>query len=120
MAAFDERTGPLQKYRIIDLTAMISGPYGTQLLADQGADVIKVEAETGDLMRHASPSRNGMSAAFLLNNRNKRSVVLDLKSEDGKKALDRLIAEADVFVQNFRPDAIERMGFGEELSLIHI
>ena len=114
MAAFDERTGPLQKYRVIDLTAMISGPYGTQLLADQGADVIKVETETGDLMRHASPARNGMSAAFLLNNRNKRSVVLDLKSEDGKKALDRLIAEADVFVQNFRPDAIERMGFGEE------
>ena len=114
MTAFDKRSGPLQKYRIIDLTAMISGPYGTQLLADQGADVIKVETETGDLMRHASPARNGMSAAFLLNNRNKRSVVLDLKSEGGKETLRRLIATADVFVQNFRPGAIERMGFGEE------
>jgi crotonobetainyl-CoA:carnitine CoA-transferase CaiB-like acyl-CoA transferase len=108
------RTGPLQSFRIIDLTAMISGPYGTQLLADQGADVIKVETEAGDLMRHAAPARNGMSAAFVLNNRNKRSVVLDLKSDSGQETLNRLIATADVFVQNFRPGVIERMGFGEE------
>ena len=108
------RSGPLQNYRIVDLTTMISGPYGTQLLADQGADVIKVETPTGDLMRHAAPARDGMSAAFLLTNRNKRSVVLDLKTATGKENLDRLIATADVFVQNFRPGAIERMGFDEQ------
>ena len=113
MATTDKRSGPLQKYRILDLTAMISGPYGTQLLADQGAEVIKVETETGDLMRHAAPARHGMSAAFLLSNRNKRSVVLNLKSQSGKKALESLIAQADVFIQNFRPGAIERMGFSE-------
>ena len=110
----NKRSGPLQKYKILDLTTMISGPYGTQLLADQGAEVIKVETESGDLMRKAAPSRNGMSAAFLLNNRNKRSITLDLKSRSGKETLDRLIAETDVFVQNFRPGAIERMGFDEE------
>lgn len=114
MTASTNRSGPLQKYRIVDLTAMVSGPLGTQLLADQGADVIKVETPSGDLMRHAAPARNGMSAAYLLTNRNKRSVVLDLKSAQGKETLDRLIATADVFVQNFRPGAIERMGFGEE------
>ena len=106
--------GPLSKYRIIDLTTMVSGPYGTQLLGDQGADVIKVEAHGGDLMRWAGPSRGGMSSVFLLNNRSKRSITLDLKLDDGKLILDRLIQTADVFVQNFRPGAIERMGFGEE------
>ncbi len=106
--------GPLSNYRIIDLTTMVSGPYGTQLLGDQGADVIKVEAHGGDLMRWAGPSRGGMSSAFLLNNRSKRSITLDLKHDDGKQILDRLIETADVFVQNFRPGAIERMGFGED------
>ena len=106
--------GPLSNYRIIDLTTMVSGPYGTQLLADQGADVIKVETPAGDLMRWAGPARGGMSSAFLLNNRSKRSISLDLKDDAGKSILDRLIETADVFVQNFRPGAIERMGFGED------
>ncbi len=106
--------GPLSKYRIIDLTTMVSGPYGTQLLGDQGADVIKVESQSGDLMRWAMPSRGGISSAFLLNNRNKRSITLNLKEDDDKRVLDELIKTADVFVQNFRPGAIERMGFGEE------
>lgn len=106
--------GPLSNYRIIDLTTMVSGPYGTQLLGDQGADVIKVETLGGDLMRWAGPSRGGMSSAFLLNNRSKRSITLDLKQDDGKLVLDQLIETADVFVQNFRPGAIERMGFGED------
>lgn len=107
-------SGPLSKYRIVDLTAMVSGPYATQLLGDQGADVIKVETHTGDLTRWAGPSRGGISSAFLLNNRSKRSITLDLKQDDGKRILDALIGTADVFVQNFRPGAIERMGFGED------
>jgi crotonobetainyl-CoA:carnitine CoA-transferase CaiB-like acyl-CoA transferase len=107
-------TGPLANIRVVDLTAIISGPYATQLLGDQGADVIKVETGVGDLIRHATPAREGMSAAFLSCNRNKRSITLDLKSDEGKAALRKLIATADVFVQNFRPGAIERMGFGED------
>ncbi len=106
-------SGPLSKYRIIDLTAMVSGPYATQLLGDQGADVIKVETHIGDLTRWAGPSRGGISSAFLLNNRSKRSIALDLKQDDGKLILNALIDTADVFVQNFRPGAVERMGFGE-------
>ena len=107
-------SGPLSNYRIIDLTTMISGPYATQLLGDQGADVIKVESVQGDLMRQAGPSRGGISSSFLLSNRSKRSISLDLKSTSGKLVLQRLIATADVFVQNFRPGAIERMGFSEQ------
>ena len=107
-------TGPLSNYRIVDLTTMISGPYATQLLGDQGADVIKVESIDGDLMRQAGPARGGVSSAFLLSNRSKRSLSLDLKQGDGKVILERLLASADVFVQNFRPGTIERMGFGEK------
>ena len=106
--------GPLSNYRIVDLTTIISGPYATQLLGDQGADVIKVEPLSGDLMRRLGPMRGGVSSQFLLNNRNKRSLALDLKHEEGKNVLRRLIEDADVFVQNFRPGAIERMGFSEE------
>ena len=107
-------TGPLSPYRIVDLTSMVSGPYATQLLCDQGADVIKVETLGGDLMRHAGPARGGMSAAFLANNRGKRSIALDLKQERGMAILRRLVGTADVFVQNFRPGAAERMGLGED------
>ena len=106
--------GPLSPCRIVDLTSMVSGPYATQLLGDQGADVIKVESLTGDLMRHAGPARGGMTAAFMTNNRGKRSVALDLKQQRGMGALERLIETADVFVQNFRPGAAERMGLGED------
>ena len=106
--------GPLSPFRIVDLTSMVSGPYATQLLSDQGADVIKVETLSGDLMRHAGPARGGMIAAFMTNNRGKRSVALDLKQQQGMAALERLIETADVFVQNFRPGAAERMGLGED------
>jgi len=107
-------TGPLSKYRVVDLSSVLSGPYATQLLADQGADVIKVEASGGDILRHANPMQNGVSAGYLLSNRNKRSLLLDLKLDADKEILTRLIRTADVFVQNFRPGAIERMGFGED------
>jgi crotonobetainyl-CoA:carnitine CoA-transferase CaiB-like acyl-CoA transferase len=106
--------GPLDGYRIIDLTSMISGPLATMILADQGADVIKVEnPDGGDHTRAANNRRNGFSASFLNNNRNKRSVALDLKNPTAQEVLLRLIATADVFVQNFRPGVVERMGLGE-------
>jgi crotonobetainyl-CoA:carnitine CoA-transferase CaiB-like acyl-CoA transferase len=103
----------LSGYRIIDLTAMISGPLATMILADQGADVIKVESPAGDHTRAVSSRRHGFSASFLNNNRNKRSIALNLKDPRGLEVLMRLIEGADVFVQNFRPGVIERMGLGE-------
>jgi crotonobetainyl-CoA:carnitine CoA-transferase CaiB-like acyl-CoA transferase len=106
-------TGPLAGVRIIDLTSMISGPLATMTLADQGADVIKVEAKAGDHARHVATRRGGFSASFLNNNRNKRSVVIDLKSEGGRDVLMRLVEGADVVVQNFRPGVADRIGVGE-------
>ena len=107
--------GPLNGIRVVDLTSMISGPLATMMLADQGADVIKVEAPGGgDHTRAGANRRGGMSASFLQNNRNKRSAVLDLKTEAGHAALLRLVAKADVFVQNFRPGVADRIGVGED------
>jgi crotonobetainyl-CoA:carnitine CoA-transferase CaiB-like acyl-CoA transferase len=107
-------TGPLEGYRIVDLTSMISGPLATMILADQGADVIKIEnPDGGDHTRAANNARNGYSASFLNNNRNKRSVALDLKDKAALAALLRVVRTADVFVQNFRPGVAERMGLGE-------
>jgi crotonobetainyl-CoA:carnitine CoA-transferase CaiB-like acyl-CoA transferase len=106
--------GPLHGYRVVDLTSMVSGPSATMLLADQGADVIKVEnPQGGDHTRAAANRRDGYSASFLNNNRNKRSIVLDLKTPGGVEVLKRLTAAADVFIQNFRAGVIDRMGFGE-------
>jgi crotonobetainyl-CoA:carnitine CoA-transferase CaiB-like acyl-CoA transferase len=107
-------SGPLSGVRVVDLTTMISGPIATRMLADQGADVLKIEAPgLGDLTRHLGSRRRGVSAVFATSNRNKRSVVLDLKHTRGRELLDRLLADADVFVQNFRPGTAERMGIGE-------
>jgi crotonobetainyl-CoA:carnitine CoA-transferase CaiB-like acyl-CoA transferase len=107
--------GPLHGYRIVDLTSNVAGPLATMILGDQGADVIKVEApDGGDATRSGDNRRAGFTASFLNNNRNKRSVVLDLKTEAGRRALLRLAAGADVFVQNFRPGVADRLGVGEE------
>ena len=107
--------GPLAGVRVLDLTAMASGPFATQVLGDQGADVIKVEPPgTGDPIRSIGTSRGGMSAVFANMNRNKRSLALDLRDERGCALLRRLAAGADVFVQNFRPGVAERMGIGAE------
>ena len=106
--------GPLHGYRIVDLTANVAGPLATMILADQGADVIKIEPpDGGDHTRAGGNRRGGFAASFLNNNRNKRSVCLDLKHPDGLRALMRLVAEADAFVQNFRPGVAERIGVGE-------
>jgi crotonobetainyl-CoA:carnitine CoA-transferase CaiB-like acyl-CoA transferase len=108
-------TGPLDGVRIIDLSAIISGPMATQILADQGADVIKIEAPgPGDLVRYLGPQRNGTNAMFTAVNRNKRAMVLNLKSPEGRQVLIDLVKTADVFVENFRPGAIERLGLGQE------
>jgi len=106
--------GPLDGIRIIDVTTVLLGPYGTQILGDMGADVIKVEAPpTGDIARNMGTVRHaGMGGIYLNANRNKRSLALDLKRDDAKDVLRRLVATADVFVHNMRPEAIERLGFG--------
>ena len=106
--------GPLSGFRVVDVTQMVSGPMATMILADQGADVIKVEPPgTGDLTRALAGRRHAMSPTFAVANRNKRSVVIDLKRPRGVELLKRLVARADLFVQNFRPGTADRMGIGE-------
>lgn len=113
--------GPLSGVRVVDLTAIISGPMATQIMGDQGADVIKVEPlGVGDTMRYLGAQRNGVGAMFSVANRSKRSVAIDLKQDDGAGVLQELVKGADVFVQNFRPGAIARMGFSyEDVSKIN-
>jgi crotonobetainyl-CoA:carnitine CoA-transferase CaiB-like acyl-CoA transferase len=102
----------LKGLRILDLTTVVLGPYGTQILGDLGAEVIKVEPPEGDSMRPVAPlAAPGISAIFANFNRNKRSVALDLKTEAGKAALKKLIATADVFVHNMRQEAMDKLGF---------
>jgi crotonobetainyl-CoA:carnitine CoA-transferase CaiB-like acyl-CoA transferase len=107
--------GPLEGIKVLDLTAMVSGPVATMILADQGAEVIKVEPPGGEQMRHMGLPHNSLPATFYSCNRGKKSIVIDLKTDAGKKVLRDLILDADVLVQNFRPGAIERMGFGEQV-----
>jgi crotonobetainyl-CoA:carnitine CoA-transferase CaiB-like acyl-CoA transferase len=107
--------GPLAGVRVVDLTAVVLGPVATQILGDLGAEVIKVEPPEGDVMRALGPAKHsGMGAYFLNINRNKKSVVLDLKRPAARAALLRLAATADVLVHNMRPDAARRLGIAYE------
>ncbi len=107
--------GPLEGVKVLDLTSMVSGPMAAMMLADQGAEVIKIEPTHGEQLRHMAAPHNGVNPAFYSCNRGKKSLAIDLKSEEGKEILLKLVKEADVFMQNFRPGAIERMGFGEDV-----
>ncbi|NUZ07950.1 CaiB/BaiF CoA transferase family protein [Piscinibacter koreensis] len=107
------RAAPLHGIRVVDLTTVVLGPYASQLLGEYGADVIKVEAPGGDSTRQIGPAaEEGMAALFLGVNRNKRSIVLDLKSQAGTAALLELVASADVFMHNMRPAKLEALGIG--------
>ena len=101
--------GPLSGIKVIDLTAMVSGPVCTMMLGDQGADVIKIEPLSGELMRSVGAPNNGMTTSFLCSNRSKRSLTLNLKDKKGIDILKQLLVNADVIVQNFRPGTMKRM-----------
>lgn len=101
---------PLDGIRIVDFSRVLAGPFCTALLADLGAEVIKIESPNGDDYRHVGPFKNGESALFLMANRGKKSVVIDLKSKDGPSVAQDLIANSDVVVENFRPDVARRLG----------
>lgn len=107
--------GPLQGVKIVDLTTVLMGPYASQILGDMGADVIKVEPPGGDSVRGIPPFRHaGMGGVFLHCNRSKRSITLDLKQAEGRDVLLDLVRDADVFLYNVRPQAMERLGLGAE------
>ena len=111
--------GALEGLRVLDLTLMLSGPYGTMLLADQGADVIKVEPPTGDVTRAMGPfkttkEKEAFGGYFASINRGKRSIVIDLKKDEGKSLLKQLVKDADVLVENFRSGVMERLGLAYE------
>jgi crotonobetainyl-CoA:carnitine CoA-transferase CaiB-like acyl-CoA transferase len=115
--------GPLEGIRVLDLTGVVSGPFATMFLADQGADVLKIEPIGGDITRRSRAtidSAGEFSALFISSNRGKRSLSIDVKSDAGRKVLARLVARADVLVQNFRPGTMERLGLGaDELRKRH-
>lgn len=106
---------PLQGVRVVDMATVLMGPVATQILGDYGADVVKIEPPEGDVMRHAGAARHAqMGAMYLSTGRNKRSVVLDIKQPEGKRALLRLCETADVFIHNVRPAAMRRAGLSYE------
>jgi crotonobetainyl-CoA:carnitine CoA-transferase CaiB-like acyl-CoA transferase len=102
----------LERVRVLELTTIVMGPFAGQILADLGAHVTKVEPIEGDLARNTSPHPSGLSALYVNNNRNKRAVAIDLKSDAGKEVLRRLIARSDVLLHNMREDAAQRLGLG--------
>lgn len=115
-----EEGSALRGLKVIDMGQMVAAPFCTSIMADMGADVIKVESPTGDISRNALPKKDGVSTYFINFNRSKRGITLNLKTEAGKEALRRLIREADVLVENFRPGVMSRLGFSyEEVSKLN-
>ncbi|MEO0911081.1 MAG: CoA transferase, partial [Pseudomonadota bacterium] len=114
-------SGPLSGCKVIELSHIMAGPVCGLMLADMGADVIKVEKAAGDDMRRSVPPEiNGESAAYMMMNRNKRGIVLDLKNEGGKEILLRLVKDTDVLIENYRKGTMEKLGLGyEELRKIN-
>ena len=111
MAAMEGRAGPLDGIRVIDFTNVVAGPYAAMILADQGADVIKIEGpRRRDFARGAGEGASQLNSVFLNNNRNKRSLSVDATTDAGREILLRLAATADVFVQNYRPGVMTRLG----------
>lgn len=112
----DETRYPLEGIKVIDLTLGQQGPYATQMLADWGAEVIKVEPRTGEFGRRLGPwSPKGLSAYFEAHNRSKKSITVDIKQEKGREIVYRLVQKADLFAQNFRPGVTKRLGFCYEI-----
>ena len=106
--------GPLDGIKVVDCSAYITGPFAAMVLGDQGAEVVKIEPlAIGDIVRHLGTARGGISSVFAGCNRSKRSLALNLRDERGVEVLRKLVAEADVFLQNFRPGVAERLGIGE-------
>ena len=110
-ASTQKSAGPLQGIRVLDFTAMIAGPYCTRLLADSGAEVIKIEPPEGDYMRGREPVRDGFSAYYGILNCGKQSLCLDLKKPESRDVVYQLAAQCDVLVENFRPGVMQRLGF---------
>jgi crotonobetainyl-CoA:carnitine CoA-transferase CaiB-like acyl-CoA transferase len=110
-ATRSKSAGPLQGIRVLDFTAMIAGPYCTRLLADSGAEVIKIEPPEGDYMRGREPVRNGFSAYYGILNCGKQSLCLDLKKTEARDLVYQLVRQCDVLVENFRPGVMQRLGF---------
>ena len=103
---------PCSGLRVIDLTTIVAGPFATQFLADLGAEVIRIEGERSDIVRYITPQNRGISGMFEQNNRGKKSVLLDIKSDTGRQAVFQLASSADIFVENSRPGVMQRLGFG--------
>ena len=112
MQVLDTMTAPLDGVRVLDFSIMLAGPYCARLLADVGADVIKIEPPEGDDMRLRAPLREGHSAYFGQLNAGKRSLALDLKIPDSIKLIHRLVEQTDIVVENFRPGVMDRLGLG--------
>lgn len=108
------RPMPLAGVLVVDVTANMAGPFATMMIAEQGADVIKVEPPGGDVIRRVGPGRRGSSAYFASLNRGKRSIVVDLQTRSGKEIVSRLAKRADIFVENFRPGVADRLGLSYE------
>ena len=103
---------PLDNIRVLDLTRVLAGPYCTALLADLGAEIIKIEPARGDDYRSIGPFKDSESALFSLNNRGKKSIVIDLKSDEGVKLAKDLATKCDIVIENYRPGVMDRLGLG--------